>query len=96
MTIEAEILIRETREWIASLARLESPESEHTLRLAIIAGPGPNTVYTLLYYEEPETVDTEAKLETFPTLGESVEAMKNVVRNLTHHGWRFVVNFYEC
>jgi hypothetical protein len=90
-------LIREAREWIASLAFLESPRSEQfTLRFTIIAGPGPNRLYTLLSIKEPETADTEAKLKAFSTLGESLETMKDIVRNLTPHGWRFAFNSYEC
>ena len=69
------------------------------MRFTIIAGPGPNPVYVLLSHKGPETADSEEKLqavEAFPTLGESVEAMKDAVRNLTPHGWRFIFNFYEC
>jgi hypothetical protein len=100
MTIEDAILIREAREWIASLAFLESPRSEHLiLRFTIIAGPGPNPVYVLLSHKGPETADSEEKLqalEEFSSLSEAVEAMKGIVRDLTPHGWRFVFNFYEC
>ena len=97
MTIADAILIRETREWIASLALLESPSSEQsTLRFAIIARPGPNPLYLLLSHEELGDVDSKATLEEFPTLSEAVEAMKSIVRDLTPHGWRFVFNFYQC
>jgi hypothetical protein len=97
MTIADAILIREAREWMASLALLESPRSEQsTLRFAIIARPGPNPFYLLLSHEELGAVDTRATLEEFPTLGEAVEAMKDNVRDLTPHGWRFIFNFYEC
>jgi hypothetical protein len=97
MTIADAISIREAREWIASLAFLESPRAEQfTLRFTIFAGPGPNRLYTLRSIEEPETSDSEVKVKAFATLGESVEAMKDIVRDLTPHGWRFVFNFYEC
>jgi hypothetical protein len=97
MTIADAILIREAREWMASLAFLESPRAEQlTLRFAIIARPGPNPLYLLLSHEELGAVDTKATLEEFPTLSEAVEAMKDTVRALTPHGWRFVFNFYEC
>ena len=97
MTIADAILIREARKWMASLAFLESPRSEQsTLRFAIIARPGPNPIYLLLSHEELEAVDSKATLEEFPTLGEAVEAMKDIVRHLTPHGWRFIFNFYQC
>ena len=97
MTIADAILIREAREWMASLAFLESPRAEElTLRFAIIARPGPNPLYLLLSHEELGAVDTKATLEEFPTLSEAVEAMKDTVRDLTPHAWRFVFNFYEC
>ena len=89
-------MIREAREWIASLAFLESPRSgQSTLRFAIIAGPGPNPHYLLLS-DEDLGADSKATLEEFLTLGKSIKAMKDIVRNRTPHGWRFVFNFYEC
>ena len=97
MTIADAILIRETREWIASLAFLESPQSEQsTLRFAIIARPGPNRLYLLLSDEELGADDCKATLKEFPTLAKAVEAMKDIVRDLTPHGWRFIFNFYQC
>jgi hypothetical protein len=40
--------------------------------------------------------DCKATLEEFPTLAKAVEAMKDIVRDLTPHGWRFIFNFYQC
>jgi hypothetical protein len=67
----------------ASGSRRTRAREPFTLRFTIFAGPGPKRLYTLLSIEEPETTDTQAKLKAFPTLGESVGAMKDIVRDLT-------------
>jgi hypothetical protein len=49
----------------------------------------------LMTFEDPEN-DTDPGLDSFATLAEAIEGMKETVRLLTHHGWRFVFNFHEC
>jgi hypothetical protein len=89
-------LINEAHEWMSALARLEPPSPEHlTLRFRIVAGPRPIRSYLLMSFEDPEN-DSGPGLDSFPTLAEALEAMKETVRCLTHHGWRFVFNFREC
>jgi hypothetical protein len=97
MTAAEALLIKETREWMAALAvgDLPSVGDSPTLRFTLVIGPGPRPSYTLMTFEDPEN-ETDPGLDSFATLAEAIEGMKETVRLLTHHGWRFVFNFQEC
>jgi hypothetical protein len=97
MTAAGTLLIKETREWMAALACAQPPFTgdSPTLRFTLAVGPGTRPSYVLVTFEDPEN-ETDPGLDSFTTLAEAIEEMKETVRLLTHHGWRFVFNFHEC